>query len=125
MSQGELITGTGMRFSPVLCECAGLTDRLFDKIISNLEQNLLDVLVQLFRGVNLPHQLSQPNQRESNIYHWLNFWVPCLVPINQLLISCQCTQTMLCKGREKRGFFSRAQLGPESKGSEVSGFLYL
>ena len=70
-----------MWFSPVLGECAGLTDRLFDKIISNLEQNLLDVLVQLFRGVNLPHQLSQPNQRESNIYHWLNFWVPCLVPI--------------------------------------------
>ena len=38
-------------------------------------------------------------------------------------MSYQCTEIILCKGREKRRFFfSHTQLGTESKGDEVSGF---
>ena len=42
--------------------------------------------------------------------------------INQLLMSCQCTEINLCKGREKGDFFPHTRLGTESKGEEVSGF---
>ena len=36
--------------------------------------------------------------------------------VNQILMSCQCTKIILCKGRGKGDFFLHTQLGTESKG---------
>ena len=43
--------------------------------------------------------------------------------INQLLMSCQCTRSIYASGGKKEIFSPHTQLGTESKGKEVSGFL--